>query len=131
MQTVKTDTFSTSSTSYTDITGLSVSITPTSSSSKILVMMHVQIGHSSNVSAFLRLVRDSTAIAVGTNVGSRTACTVGMFDDPSDDECNSTSMMFLDSPATTSATTYKIQMSTEASGNTGSCFVNRDGEDTR
>ena len=37
VSTTKTDTFSTTSTSYVDITGLSVSITPTSTSSKIFI----------------------------------------------------------------------------------------------
>ena len=115
----KTDTFSSNSTSYTDVTGLSVSITPKFSTSKILVMMHVQIGHDSNVAGFLRLMRDSTAIAVGTDTSNRIASTVAMADDPTDDEINSTSMTFLDSPSTTSSTTYKVQMNTEGSGNTG------------
>ena len=126
----KTDTFSSNSTSYTDVTGLSVSITPTRADSKILIMMHVQIGHDANVAGFLRLVRDSTAIAVGTDTSSRIASTVAMADDPTDDEINSTSMTFLDSPSTTSATTYKVQMNTEGSGNTGYVHVNRSGEDT-
>ena len=126
---IKTDTFTTDSTSYTDVTGLSVSITPTRSDSKILIMMHVQMGHTNYVSGFLRLVRDSTAIAVGTGVGSRNACTVCMSDDPTDDELNSLSMTFLDSPSTTSSTTYKVQMNTEGSGNTGYVHVNRSGED--
>ena len=125
----KTDTFSSNSTSYTDITGLSVSITPTRADSKILVMMHVQIGHDSNVAGFLRLMRDSTAIAVGTDTSNRIASTVAMADDPTDDEINSTSITFLDSPSTTSSTTYKVQMNTEASGNTGYVHVNRSGED--
>ena len=125
----KTDTFSSNSTSYTDVTGLSVSITPTRADSKILVMMHVQIGHDSNVAGFLRLMRDSTAIAVGTDTSSRIASTVAMADDPTDDEINSTSITFLDSPSTTSSTTYKVQMNTEASGNTGYVHVNRSGED--
>ena len=126
---IKTDTFTTDSTSYTDVTGLSVSITPKFSTSKILVMMHVQIGHDSNVAGFLRLMRDSTAIAVGTDVSSRNACTVCMSDDPSDDVIASLSMTFLDSPSTTSSTTYKVQMNTEGSGNTGYVHVNRSGED--
>jgi hypothetical protein len=125
----KTDTFSSNSTSYTDVTGLSVSITPKFSTSKILVMMHVQIGHDSNVAGFLRLMRDSTAIAVGTDTSNRIASTVAMADDPTDDEINSTSMTFLDSPSTTSSTTYKVQMNTEGSGNTGYVHVNRSGED--
>ena len=53
-----------------------------------------------------------------------------MSDDPTDDEINCYSVTFLDSPSTTSATTYKVQLSTEASGNTGDVFVNRSGEDT-
>ena len=127
----KTDTFSSNSTSYTDVTGLSVSITPTRADSKILVMMHVQIGHDSNVAGFLRLMRDSTAIAVATDAGSsRNVATVAMADDPTDDEINSLSMTFLDSPSTTSSTTYKVQMITEGSGNTGYVHVNRSGEDT-
>ena len=128
-QTVKTDTFTSSSTSYTDITGLSVSITPTRSDSKILVMMHVNLGHTNYVSGFLRLMRDSTAISVADAAGDRIVSTVAMADDPVDDEINCYSATFLDSPSTTSATTYKVQLTTESSGNTGNVFVNRSGED--
>ena len=129
LQTVKTDTFTTSSTSYVDITDLSVSITPSSTSNKVLVTMHVNLGHTNYVSGFLRLVRGSTAISVADSAGSRIACTAAMADDPVDDEINCYSATFLDSPSTTSATTYKVQMATEASGNTGNVFVNRSGED--
>ena len=129
-QAVKTDTLTTSSTSYIDITGLSVSITPKFSTSKILVTMHVNLGHTNYVSGFLLLVRDSTPISQADAAGSRIACTVAMSDDPVDDEINTFSATFLDSPSTTSATTYKVQLKTEASGNTGNVFVNRSGEDT-
>ena len=128
-QTVKTDTFTSSSTSYTDITGLSVSITPTRADSKILVMMHVNLGHTNYVSGFLRLMRDSTAISVADAAGNRIVSTVAMADDPVDDEINCYSATFLDSPSTTSATTYKVQLTTESSGNTGEVYVNRSGED--
>ena len=40
LQTVKTDTFTTTSTSFVDVTGLSVSITPATTSSKILILVH-------------------------------------------------------------------------------------------
>ena len=129
-QAVKTDTLTTSSTSYIDITGLSVSITPKFSTSKILVTMHVNLGHTNYVSGFLLLVRDRTPISQADGAGSRIACTVAMSDDPVDDEINTFSATFLDSPSTTSATTYKVQLKTEASGNTGNVFVNRSGEDT-
>ena len=129
LQAVKTDTFTTSSTSYVDITDLSVSITPSSTSNKVLVTMHVNLGHTTGVSGFLRLVRDSTAISVADSAGSRIACTVAMADDPNEEEINCYTATFLDSPSTTSATTYKVQLTTEASGNTGNVYVNRSGED--
>ena len=127
LSTSKTDTFSTNSTSYTDITGLSVTITPTSTSNKILVMMNCVVGNDNNVSAFVQIVRDSTAIHVGDASGSRIRATSGTADDPSDQFPYPMSATFLDSPSTTSATTYKIQMTTEGSGNTGYGYVNRAG----
>jgi len=129
IQTVKADTFSTTSTSYTDITGLSVAITPTSTSSKILVTFHINLGHTNYVSGFVRLMRDSTAISVGNASGNRIVATVAMADDPIDDEINCYSATFLDSPSTTSATTYKLQITTEGEANTGNVHINRSGED--
>tara|TARA_R100000234_G_scaffold52353_1_gene31433 strand:- start:226 stop:768 length:543 start_codon:yes stop_codon:yes gene_type:complete len=129
-QAVKTDSdFSTSSTSYTDITGLSVSITPTRSDSKILVFMDVKIGCTSNVAGFVQMVRGSTAIYIGdSDSNSSTRATAGAADDPSQEFPYQMTGQFLDSPATTSATTYKIQLKAEGpSGNTGTVFVNRSG----
>ena len=73
-QTVKTDTFTSSSTSYTDITGLSVSITPTRSDSKILVMLTMG-GLSSNGNGQrygVALRRDSTNIGVNSDGANHT-----------------------------------------------------------
>ena len=61
-QTEKTDTFTTTSTSFVDITGLSVTITPSSSSNKILVMYEVAATNSFYVSQ-VNLVRDTTDIS--------------------------------------------------------------------
>ena len=130
LSTAKTDTFSTNSTSYTDVTGLSVSITPSSTSSKILVMMECNVGNDNNVSAFLRMVRGSTAIFVGDSAGSRIQATSGNGDDPSNQFVYQMSGVFLDSPSTTSATTYKIQANTENSGNLGYMYINRAGTDS-
>ena len=113
--TTKTDTFTTTSGSFTDITGLSVSITPTSASNKILIIANVNIGGNPTVSnANLRFMRDSTAIGLGDAAGSRTRATANTTS-PTDATSNASGMSFLDSPATTSATTYKIQMSSNAS----------------
>ena len=72
-QTVKTDTFSTSTTSlaFTEVTGLTVSITPTSSSSKIFVFASVNLGTRGDSQAMLRLKRGSTDIYVGDADGNR------------------------------------------------------------
>ena len=106
VQTVKTDSFGTSSsTSYTDITGLSVSITPTSSSNKVLVLCTV--GFSNTSDALLQLLRDSTVIGsstvgTGANRGFAFLSTAISGSLP-------LCINYLDSPSTTSATTYKVQ----------------------
>ena len=94
---------STTSTSFSDITGLSVAITPSATSSKVLVMCNTT-GYSGNTSAKSEytLLRDSTNIgASGTGVIAR------IFG--ANDIQSSIAMTVLDSPSTTSATTYKAQ----------------------
>jgi hypothetical protein len=122
--TAKTDTFSTASTTYTDITGLSVSITPTSASNKILVMFTANVA---NIGAYgrLQLVRGTTAIAVGDAAGSRIQASSQFYDVGGGAQIIN-AMTFLDSPATTSATTYKVQISTPSS----TAYVNRSQDDT-
>jgi hypothetical protein len=107
----KTDTFTTSSSSFTDITGLSVSITPTSSSSKILVTYNTTIGApTGQYSAGIQLVRGSTAIYLGDAAGSRTRASSLAWSESSQYSMIPVNGTFLDSPATTSSTTYKLQM---------------------
>lgn len=116
LQTVKTDTYSAApgSSTWTDITGLSVSITPSSASNKVMVFLSVH-GSTANLS-YVRLVRDSTAIGVGETSGSRVSCTVGNFSHSGDtNRCYEWGTNFLDSPATTSSTTYKLQLLCESS----------------
>lgn len=123
----KTDTFSTSSTTYTDLTGLSVSITPTSSSNKILVFFQV-VATGQNVN-YAQIVRNSTAIGIGDAASNRVQATVGNMNRAGDSNLAfSFSNMYLDSPATTSATTYKIQVRTE--NGTNPVYVNRTIADT-
>lgn len=111
IQTVKTDTFTTTSSSYTDITGLSVTITPASASNKILVIYNTTIGApSGQYSVGLQLVRGSTAIYLGDADGSRTRASSWSWSEGSQYSMIPTNGTFLDSPATTSATTYKLQM---------------------
>ena len=119
LQTIKTDTFDSSSTSAVDITGLSVTITPKYATSKVLVMFNVHIvGDDSGTG--LRLLRGSTELALGDASSNRARMTaIGYFSNntsPSAYNGGLTSHVILDSPATTNATTYKLQGQVLSSG---------------
>jgi hypothetical protein len=125
----KNDTFAASDSAYQDITGLSVSITPSSATSKVLVMMTVTGAHQVTIAdAVLRLVRGATAIGVAASAGNRTLATVSL-NAESSTVTESTAFTFLDSPATTSATTYKVQGTGNGSTPKG-FFINRGSLDT-
>jgi hypothetical protein len=131
VSTSKTDTFGTSSTSYVDVTGLSATITPRSTSSKIMVVVSTSVSGSGGVYNFLQLLRDSTPINNGAAAGSRTPASYASFDGGTTDGENfygaaSVNISHVDSPSTTSSVTYKIQVRTSG----GSVFVNRNGTDT-
>jgi hypothetical protein len=124
----KTDTFTMASTTYADVTGLSVSITPSSATSKILVMAQVSaMGTVNGALGYGQFVRGSTAIGIGDASGSRVQSTFGIPFGSNTNALFTQSPMFLDSPATTSATTYKMQIRSE---NTNTIFVNRSESDS-
>ena len=126
----KTDSFSQAATNtFTDITGLSVVITPTSASSKVLVTVSVGgASMSAGGTQAYRLVRGSTAIGVGTAAGNRQAVSWRDFNGSSDGNAafGGYSFTFLDSPATTSSTTYKLQLIVQ----TGTGYINRSANDS-
>ena len=112
IQTIKKDQFETSTTvgsGYADITGLSATITPKFNTSKIMVEAHIYNSNNNAVN-FFRLLRGSTFIEqpTGTSSGGANYNAHGFsyFDHQFQDTCV---FKILDSPATTSATTYKIQ----------------------
>lgn len=110
VSTLKTDVFTTSSATWVDVTGLSVTITPSSTSSKILVLASVGVG--AQAATMIKLTGGNTATYVGDAAGSRErgvgyqhiSTGYGVTHGPA-----TYSAMYLDSPATTSATTYKVQ----------------------
>jgi len=129
VSTTKTDTFSSSTiNAWTDVTGLSVSITPKFSNSKILVFATVTgnfyvVGTSGRG---LRIARDSTALAVGDTAGSRVSST--STDHQSNTEVQqSVTMQYLDSPASASSLTYKVQFFAQTGG---TIYINRSAGDT-
>ena len=95
----------TTSATFTD-TGLSVSITPSSASSKVFVMaVHQGCGkYGANNSLALNLLRDSTQIHTGGTKGVNS-------NDTGESWVGSYTLSYLDSPSTTSAVTYKTQLS--------------------
>jgi hypothetical protein len=115
VQTVKTDTTTNNSQSFTDVTGMTVTITPSSASNKILVMSDARFGITTNGSGLARIVRDGTAIYVGDSASSRTLAFYGQMSDENRRAFNFVTN-FLDSPNTTSAVIYKLQSLTQSSG---------------
>ena len=124
IQGVKTDTFSNSGSTYTDITGLSASITPSSTSNKVLVMVDAKTSCSSG-NHYINLLRGSTGIYESSDIGSRTQ-SIGYGNQINIYDQRVTVAIFLDSPSTTSATTYKCQVRAESSG---TVYLNRSSDD--
>ena len=112
-QTTKSNTFETTSSSYIDIPDLSVSITPASTSNKILFISSVNFGaNQTGQHNFHQVVRDSTTIsATAQSIRSSDTAVVQSY-----------SSIILDSPSSTSALTYKIQVKPESGNAVG---VNR------
>jgi len=112
-QAYKTDVFSTTASSDTDITGLSVSITPSSTSSKILVTSNISGFSHNGLGGGFCIQRDSTKIGLATagDQRRRTSFSGGLY---TGDAAGTGQMHFnavacyLDSPSSTSALTYKI-----------------------
>lgn len=104
---------STTSTSFVD-TGLSASITPSSASSKILVMYNAGTGSGSTAGgAVNRILRGATEILLQGVAYSGAGSVYG-----------TASATYLDSPATTSSVTYKIQQASQSASATA--FFNSD-----
>jgi hypothetical protein len=110
---------SSSSSTYAD-TGLSASITPTSSSSKILVFVSIGgIGKgAANTSIGLKLFRGATEISYFTSL-------VGYTNTATSNYSATASVNYLDSPATTSSTTYKVQFASQ--NNVSNVVINNAG----
>jgi len=113
----KINSFSSSSASFVDVTDLSLTITPASSSNKILVLAMVSISNAlGNYNSGARVIRGASTVITGQ--------TGGFGDINNSGERNGASVfMHFDSPATTSATTYKIQVRNEG-GSTSAAKVN-------
>jgi len=120
----KTDTMTISG-AYADV--LSATITPKYNTSKILIQVLLNASHTHRYSG-CKLFRGSTQIALGDAIGS--VSRVFMSIDSNQDEATQAYIMrtmsghFVDSPSTTSATTYKIQCGLD-DGSSTVCSINK------
>ena len=117
----------TTSTSYVD-SNLSATITPKFSTSKILIIMNLLVGASGDTTIAGTIERGSTPIGIHDARNSRTRNTFGcgILATSGTWQSHSVSHTILDSPATTSATTYSVKIG----GNGGrTVFINREGRD--
>ena len=128
LQAVKTDTQNTTDdNTFTDISGLSQAITPSATTSKILVLFTVNITADTQDHVGIRLVRGSTDIFIGTDSDAGQNVSAGYRAGTTEENYHPANLcgQFLDSPSTTSATTYKIQAASN-----DEFFVNRPHDDT-
>ena len=113
LQTVKTDVYSTNSTSYGLITGLTQAITATSTSNKILINITLYGGNSgAEYAVGFQLAKDGSAISGATGAASGNDQESGTirFRQGNTNHAEEGSFMFLDTPADTSAHTYGVLM---------------------
>jgi len=123
---VKTDTYSQTSATFTDVTGLSVAITPKATASKILVIVSIGAADASTADFVnFRLMRDSTPIGIATSAGSRVAATSN-HTPAAPNRPSAVIMSVLDSPSSVASVTYKVQVQSYAS----TLYINRTATDT-
>ena len=117
---LNTATSTTTSGSFVDISGMSVSITPKFNTSKIFVMITLgSISSAAGISVGFRLLRDSTAVGNAADTTLQSGFT--NIYEGGNSSLFSASHNFLDSPSTTSAITYKLQWRNSS----GTTYLNR------
>ena len=106
VQSVYTDNvFSTTSSSFVDVTNVTVNITPSATSSKVLLWLNGYISNSTSSTNRCRLLRDSTDLAPGADGNGFYEANLELFSS----QHTALQLCFLDSPSTTSQVTYKLQ----------------------
>ena len=112
-------------------TSLSITITPTSTSSKIIVNAVASTGctHSGDGSVILRMIRDSTPIGIGNASGNKIRAGSGRGTNNQDGNTMlNIPLQVTDTPNTTSAVTYTLQYAVRGTG-AQTAYLNRSGGD--
>lgn len=124
VQATKTDTASVTGTTFGSV--FTASITPSASTSKVLVLVALSVGQAASNFVNLRLTRSSSTLLQGDTAGSRTRVTT-QANPGGAGVMAAAGLNYLDSPASTSSLTYAIEI---ASHTTGAVYLNRSGTDT-
>jgi len=104
-----------SSSSFAAISGCTVDITPSATSSKVFVMISLCAGVNQASYGFFKLFRDSTLIGSGSDSSNRIGCNFSISQNDGDNTSDGVKQVnyhYLDSPSSTSALTYTVQAST-------------------
>jgi hypothetical protein len=117
-------TASIASAAFATVTDLTATITPRATSSRIVVMYDLNINWS-NGRGSVRLLRDSTAIGIGAADGNKSSVTGGHAAASGDTNLGKANGVVVDSPNTTSAISYTIEVQNNRSSN-DNYFINRD-----
>ena len=128
LQVVTTETanqFSTTSNTMTDCTPMTVNITPSATSSKVLVLVNMNLGGSADNRTGVALRRGSTDIFQGADSSNRQGATTAS-QYAEDNSIYNVAFQYLDSPSSTSALTYHIQVSAQSAGSE-TMYLNRTG----
>lgn len=124
---LKTDVTTGGSSSFTDYPSMSITITPSSASSKFLIMFNCAVTMY-DYTVQIRLTRNGNAFGRGNSSNNRTRTTAGQMQPDTDQNHQAAKLTacVLDSPSTTDAITYKLQYKTQ-DGVTA--YFNRSGND--
>ena len=118
VQTLFTTSFTTSSNSMTDVTGMTLNITPSNSSNRILLLTSMSPSKSTtSYGIAFQWVRNGTAVGIGT-LGTTAPNYSFAYSQNGANSINNINFSYLDAPATTSSITYKLQVRIESGGGT-------------
>jgi len=122
----KTDTATTSSQTFANVAGLTASITPVSTSSKIFILVNAAFATNGTTSViYARLARDGTAIAIGDAAGDRPRTSIEVYGESA--QYAPGAMSFEDSPASTATIVYSLQWRSQI---VSPVYINRTSDDT-
>lgn len=125
VSTATTTQFSTTSSSFVNCTPMTVDITPSSTSSKVLIFVNMTVGGTADNRTGFALQRGSTDIFQGADASDRQGATTGT-QHAEDNSVYNVAFQYLDSPSSTSQLTYHVQVSAQAHGSE-TMYLNRTG----